>query len=306
MLIVLHGQDTFRMHERIDVLRRAFVQKFDQTNLNTIVWEGKDVTIDTLRSTLLSRSLFSTRRFVVIKDILKLSDDVTPVLIDALQQMEPDSIVVVTTPELPAAKHPVTACLATAQRTEEFALLQPAQLLQWTKQQFAQAKVKIAPPALTYLVQACGNDLWPLHQLIQQLIHYKTDLTLENVQLFATSPLDDNIFHLTDALAERNAALAIRLMHDQLASGANAFYLLTMLARQIQILLQVKESQGKDTGLHPYVVKKSLQHANRFSVQLLKSIHSQILQIDEQLKTTRLDAELLLDRLIVTITTSST
>jgi len=304
MLIVLYGQDTFRLHQRVQVLRRAFVQKFDQTNINTIVWDAKTVTSDTLRSALLARSLFSTRRFVLITDILNLPEVVVPVFTDAIQQMEADSIVVVTTPELPTAKHLLAPVLATAQRTEGFDLLNPTQLLHWTKQQFAEAKVTIAAPALTYLVQACGTDLWAAHNLIEQLIHYKTGLALEDVQLFVLSPLDDNIFHLTDALAERNTALAIRLLHDQLVSGANAFYLLTMLARQIQILLQVKESQGRDTGLHPYVVKKSLQHANRFSVQLLKSIHDQITKIDEQLKTTRLDAGLLLDRLVVTITSS--
>ena len=78
--------------------------------------------------------------------------------------------------------------------------------------------------------------------------------------MFVTSPLDDNIFHFTDALSARNAATALHLLHDQLESGANPFYIVTMLSRQITILLQVKAGGAAASKLHPYVQKKSAQH----------------------------------------------
>ena len=54
----------------------------------------------------------------------------------------------------------------------------------------------------------------------------------------------------------------------------------------------------KATGLHPFVVRKSFQQADRFTFQELKKIHQKIFQADLDIKTGKNKPETVLDLLI--------
>ena len=77
-----------------------------------------------------------------------------------------------------------------------------------------------------------------------------------------------------------------------------------MLSRQILILLQVKAGGEASSKLHPYVQKKSAQHAERFSSAQLTNMFTKITQADEQLKTTGLEPVVVLDKLVAELTLS--
>ena len=153
--------------------------------------------------------------------------------------------------------------------------------------------------AENYLVQAIGDDLWRMSQEIKKLANYNKRITLKITEEFVPSAIDDNIFNFTDALSQKNSALALKLLADQLESGANEFFLITMLARQIKILLQVKETKGQGLDLHPFVIKKSMQQVNKFSIQELKNLYSKLIEIDSKIKTSQVEPRMLLDLFVM-------
>ncbi len=226
------------------------------------------------------------------------------VFLETIPKIDEDTVLIVLADELPKEKSKLKNKLLKVDLVEEYQVLTDSQLRNWVKQRIQKHKAKIQPDALAYLLNTVGKDLWSMHHAIQQIVNFKKEIDLSTVEQFVPSPLDDNIFHFTDALSTKNTEQALKLLHDQFTSGVNHFYLLTMLARQITILIQVKETAGKNTGLHPYVVKKTLQHAQRYDLDQLKALHSDLVELDITLKSTNQDPELLFDRFIVRCTTS--
>lgn len=301
MRIILQGNDHFRIHERLHKLREAFRAKFDPNNYTATTIDFTDATIQDLHAALQQSGLFTKKRFVVVYNLetIKALDQANAV--QQLTQIGEDVIAVIVVPAINDLPVAVAEPLAQDSKIESFPELSPAEVIQWVTRRFAAVQRKIPPAAVQYLVQAHGTDLWALNSVVQQLIHTKPDISIELVQQYVASPLDDNIFHLSDALATKQTKRALQLLHDQFRAGASPFYLLTMLARQIELLIQAKEGSFA-TNVSPYARTKAREHAKRFSVVHLKELHTGLTEIDYQMKTTALDPVLLLDRWVVAAT----
>jgi len=157
-----------------------------------------------------------------------------------------------------------------------------------------------------------GSDLWNMDSEIEKLVNYKNwkEISSDDVKMLVKAKFDENIFHLTDALAAKNIKLSFRLLYDQLASGAHELYVLTMLIRQFRILLQTREIIDQEPNyytvasrlqIHPFVAQKAIRDARKFSLTELKNIYRQLLEIDIKIKSTNEDPRLLFDLLITRV-----
>ena len=304
MLMFLHGKDSFRIHERVGILRRGFQDKYDTVGAQVETMNASDMSPDDIRSRILTQGLFTNKRFLHVSNIFDLKEAAAETFIEVAPSAGEDAIIVATVETIPKKKKPkylaeLKVILTKADRVEEYKPLTDLQVMQWAKKRIQEREAEIDADALTYVLQSTGNDLWQLHHTIEQLTHYTKKITKPDAELFVDSPLDEDIFHFSDALAERNAERALKLLHDQLSSGAHPLYLLTMIARQVSILIEVKETDGKGSSLHPYVIKKARQHAQRFDLDELIHMHSRLTEIDFALKSSRKDPILLLDQFVV-------
>ncbi|MFC1622731.1 DNA polymerase III subunit delta, partial [Patescibacteria group bacterium] len=130
------------------------------------------------------------------------------------------------------------------------------------------------------------------------------------VQKLTEANFDDNIFNLADAVGRSDKALALELINKQLGMGTAPIYLLSMIVRQFRILIQIKEAIGntnyvnnavvaKELGLHPFVVQKSMTQVKNYSMEKLKQIYQSLLELDIQLKSSKLSADVLFSRLVI-------
>ncbi len=299
MIIFLYGSDTYRLAERARALKLGFIKKYDPAGNSVDHLYANALTSEMIPGKLLSGGLFSTKRCVVVKEVFGLSPKAVDVFAEILDRVDEDSVIICTAEKLPKPATELSKRLLKADRVEEFKSFDALEVTKWLKQQVTVRGATIDAAAVQYLVQATASNLWRLNNVLNQLVHYNPTITLATAQLFIDSPLDDDIFHFTDALAERNAAKAISLLHQQLDSGANPFYLITMLARQVSLLLQVKAGGKAAEGIHPYVVKKTAFHAQRFNQDQLIQLYQQLVDTDTKLKTTSLSEAMLLDQLVV-------
>jgi len=81
-----------------------------------------------------------------------------------------------------------------------------------------------------------------------------------------------------------------------------------MILRQFRILLQLKSlvvnkssstEISRVTGLHPFVIKKSLPLLSKYSMGDLKKIFNNLVQLDLDMKSSPLDNELFLNLFII-------
>jgi len=254
------------------------------------------------------------KRMVVIKNVLSSKDtEALESLVGGIKNKKvPENNVVIFYQSEPLGKTKICAELAKILAKEKWArhfeLLAGAQLAGWIKEEVIKRGGAINSTAINFLAQNTGNDMWYLNSLLDQLVTYaeKREITLADAQLFLEEKVDDNIFNMADAVASGNHRLAFKLIQEQRRLGQEEGYLFGMITRQFRILITMRDlfnrqenissdQMAKMLALHPFVVKKSLPLMKRLSLDKLKQIYDNLLEIDIKTKTGQADQSLLLD-----------
>ena len=166
--------------------------------------------------------------------------------------------------------------------------------------------------AATLLAEQVGDDKRLADNEIQKLlayVNYSRQVDRDDVVYLTPSAGETNVFAMVDALGNRNGKQASKLLH-QLLDRFEPEYIFYMVVRQFRLLLQTKdiiESGGdsdeiaKKMRLHPFVARKLVNQARGFTLEGLEDIYHKLLEIDEAIKTSRVDTRLALDTLIASL-----
>ncbi len=196
---------------------------------------------------------------------------------------------------------------------EELTTPDPKALAGWLHSYARAQQIAIEGQATQTLAEFVGPNLRLLHNELQKLATYASGraVTVADVKLLVSDASEALIWDLTDAVSQRNGRRAIGSLYELRRGDANAFYLLTMLARQYRILLKVKSAMqqtrgneydiAKIVGEKPYSVKKAMSLANTYSLRELIEIMERLLETDYAMKTGA-DAETAIDLLIAELT----
>ncbi|KKT50390.1 MAG: polymerase III, delta subunit protein [Candidatus Yanofskybacteria bacterium GW2011_GWA1_44_21] len=177
----------------------------------------------------------------------------------------------------------------------EFGYLSGKKMENWISAQCHERGCKITSSATGNLISLRGSDSWSLIQEISKLCAYCRGgvITKELVLELVPDRVDSNIFELTDALARRDKSQAFSILYKLLAVGQKPIDVLGMICFQIRNLIiltdlsQRKLQSGemaKKTGLHPFVIKKTMSAVRNFTLGELKEKHSQLSNLDIESK----------------------
>ena len=193
----------------------------------------------------------------------------------------------------------------------EFAPLKGKVLEKWIADYVAAAGRKIDRQALEYLSAINSFDLQIMEQELQKLLLYREEepvITLQHVQEIVTKTVEANIFALSDSIGSKKGSEALQTLKDMFYLGESPFKIIGFLVRHFRNLILVKDyrSQGYDetqikekTKLHPFVIKKSVRQAERFSMQQLTTALERLLLIEVELKSTTSSGEELLEQFVI-------
>ena len=182
----------------------------------------------------------------------------------------------------------------------------------------AQARTKgtsIERNAAALLASFVGQDLRRLDNELEKLAAlagYERAITTDDVRELVGEAQEARIFTLVDALGMRSGQHAMRELQTLFATNASELYVLAMVARQIRLILSVKDMDESD-GLSPvairkalhishgFIVDKLLRQARQFESEELRTILGRVLEIDQSIKTGRIDGTLALEMLVLEI-----
>ncbi|MFC1640650.1 DNA polymerase III subunit delta [Patescibacteria group bacterium] len=317
MIIFLYGQDTFRSTEELKKLKARFLKKV-KSSFNLIELDSEECEFDRICEELSTIPLFSELRFVILRNLLQsTSADQQKRMLEIFKREEKNRDLVICVFEKEKFKKTALSdYLKKRRQSSEFPLLRENELRRWVKKFMKENKYKADPQAIEMLLMRALNDTWWLANSLGLLHSYtcgKT-ITAKDVQEMTQLRVDPDIFKTIDAVAEQDAKKAICLMHQHLKNGANELYLLSMINYQFTNLVQVKElaESGmnareitKLTKLHPFVVEKSLNQAQNFSMAKLLIIYDKLAEVDGKVKMGKMDPGVALDLLVVGLTTKS-
>ncbi|MDP2790014.1 MAG: DNA polymerase III subunit delta [bacterium] len=324
-LLILHGADTYSSRKRLVVLREGFKKKYDTAGSNVSSFVAP-FEIAKVRASAAQVGMFAKKRLVVLYDFYSTALVADREQFNAWLDAEafPDTVMIAweskdlgkpaapkkTAPKKPSkskAKKPAIAPTKISwpahAKVEVFEPLAAAQLLAWIRNEVKRLGGSIEPSAVMQLATNVGPDLWAMSGVVAQIVASAGGKPITQVLVgeWSKAPLDDNIFHFTDALSARNAAAALGLFQSQLQLGVHPLVLHAMLTRQLRMLLVVEDclnrklapgSIAAETDLHPYVAQKAIAAVRQFPAGTIRQLFLDLAQLDVDMKTGKVDPEL--------------
>ena len=321
MFIFLYGVDNFRSLEKLSDLKNKYLEKNGSGTDLSVLDYGEGASVENLASAFSAQGLFSTKRLVVVKNsMLKGSTEVQKGILALLKanpdtEKDADTIVIFYENGSPKKNGALYKFLFKTAKRQEFAPLEGTALANWalTFTKTLSTEISFTKNALNMLLAATGSDLNILSNEITKLVNFRNsgEITDADVILLVKSKVDSTMFETIEALASGNKSKALDLFHQQLTKGEDVFYILSMYTYQIRTLLKIGDFywQGmisapqiaQASGIHPYVVQKSLSQIRNLSEQKTKQMLRDLAEIDFSAKTGKVDPVLALDTFIVSL-----
>ena len=296
-------------------------------DMNTSRLQGNQARLEELRATAFAMPFLAERRLVIVSqplDLLK-GEKKQSAFIELLEAIPPSTaLVLLVETERDrkdwkdfGAKHWLRKWAAAQPPTRVFMreFAQPAarQMGGWIQQEARRQKGQFVPAAAQALAELVGNNTQSAGMEIEKLltyVNYERAVEIDDVRSLVADVAPVNIFDMVDAMAEGRSQQALQLLHS-LLEDADHYGVFGMIVRQFRLLLMArevldgggrKEQIAQVLNIHPFVAEKLEKQAQRFSMPQLEAIYPRLLDIDESMKTSQMEATLALDLFVSELT----
>ena len=314
MVIFLYGPDTYRSRRKLNEIIEYY-KKVHKSGLDLKYLDGENLNFGDFKNEIQQTSIFDEKKLIVLKNVFLNSEFKKEFLRNSKKYLNSKEVILFYDGREIASTDPLFKFLKKYGKSQEFKLLGGQGLKNWVKKEFLELKAEISPAALSQLINFVGNNSWQMSNEIKKLASFKLGRKIEtkDVELLVKPKIESDIFKTIDAVALKDGKQAISLIHNHLEKGDSPLYLFSMINFQFRNLLMIKSEVineiqgpqvndlGKRLGIHPFVVRKTLWQARKFTIEELKKIYQKIFQADLNIKTGKIDPETALDLFIAEI-----
>jgi DNA polymerase-3 subunit delta len=297
-LYLFFGEEEFLVERALRRLEKALIEESGEAVLR-VVREAPEVSLEEFLAQARSATLWGSGQLLILRRAETYAAKALNAVFAYLDHPAPRSLVVLTAPGLKAwevEKHSVFGRLMKDEAALGFFRLREGDLLSWLAQEAKRLGKTLTPAAAQRLVEVVGDNLSELHQELKKLALFagsEVTLTPQQVSQLASHSRSYNIFALVEALGEAALHRRLAALDHLLDLGEPPARILTMLARQLRLLIRYKETAphsssadlAKKLRLPPGIVKRLGQQAQNFSLESLKAHLELLHQADLSLKT---------------------
>ena len=305
MIFFFYGPNSFSASEKTAQLKEKFLKEIDATGNSLAEIDASRIDAKELSQKTQTSSLFAQKRMIVIDGILSNKQETVIDIAQKLLENNRDNGDIIIFREtvnkeglskLKGKTKTLFQSLAQEKYAQEFSVLEGIKLSNWVNDRLMIKKIKISRQALTYLCDL-ETDLWRLNGIINQLTNFcreSGEIKIDNIKEFLEEKYISDIFRLTEAMGAQKKNEAIKILEEQLSAGLAEEYILAMAFKHFDNLMKIKISRENglnpsSLGLHPFVVKKGLLQADKFSRRQLNDILNKLVLIEKHAKTGRGD-----------------
>ena len=156
---------------------------------------------------------------------------------------------------------------------------------------------KITRSDMELFLTKTGTDMGNIERELEKLLCYtmgREVITKEDIEAVCTTQISNHIFDMIRAMTEKNQNKALELYYDLLALKEPPMRILVLIARQFNLIMQVKElaAEGHDqssirkkTGLQPFVVRNYMTYARKYTTEALREAVEECVSTEAKVKT---------------------
>ena len=172
----------------------------------------------------------------------------------------------------------------------------------------------IEQSGINLLIDVYENNLWAIKNELDKLISYNKGkskpIDSKDIQDIVFYESEQSIWQLIDAIGQKDIKSALKILSNQIKQGLSIDYIISMLAYQYRTIFRIKSyiennkteslyNVAKSLSIKPFVCQKIIMQEKKYTLQEIKKIYEQLLQIDFLRKTRSINAQALLDLLII-------
>lgn len=306
-----YGEDNFLIRNKIRAIRSQFLKKAS-SDLDLIELSGDSVTREALERTLLSVPIFSEKRLVILRNFLSENKDkeLETYFVKLISKMAENVVLVIVEFGMPDQRKSIFKKLNQPRVAQRLSRLEGSDLRKWISGKFVELETEPDGQITTRLIESVGSDLNRLDNEIEKICLYQkaTEKKISEKEFdYLVEPENSpDIFNFCEFLAHKNSKQALKTLESLIKSGENELKIFSMIAYQFRVVLSIadliqkntKESEiAKESGLHPFVVRKNYSLSKKFSLSDLKQIFKSLHIVDFELKSGKIDSKLQLEML---------
>ena len=328
VIYLLYGEDDFTAEEFLASLRDK-IEPADLRDVNETALDGATVGFEELAHASATVPFLAEKRLVIVRRLLSRFERRAPQRVRvqrdaALGEWKALPDFLATVPETTdlvfvdgrlTASNPLLSGVRARATTHTFPPLSPDETRRWIRVRAEAGGAEIEPRAADALASAIGSDLRVLASEMEKLSLYclGRPITHEDVEDLVSYTKEASIFLAVDAMMEGKPAVAARLTRELVRSGRPAVFILSMVARQVRLLILAKDMRarrvpsaehGKRLGLSGYPLRKTLDQERRVSAQGLADVHRLLVEADLSTKSLGISEDVVLDTLVAEVSST--
>ena len=304
---LLYGEEAYLKKQYKDKLTKAMLPESD--TVNYAYYEGKGTNPAELIDLAETMPFFADRRLIVVENS-GFFKNATPELADYIKNMPETACFIFVESEVDK-RGKMYKAVKDKGRAVEMGRQDEKTLLYWLAGMVKKEGKQIKESTARYLVAKTGTDMENLEKEMEKLFSYtlgQTEITVQDVDEICTTQITNKIFDMVEAVATKQQKRALHYYYDLLALKEPPMRILYLLARQFKLLMEVKDLSGrgyeksqiaKTAGLHPFVAGKYIKQCHSFSKEELRSIIEDAANMEEMVKTGRLNDRMSVELFIV-------
>ena len=308
-IYLLYGEERYLRKQYTGRLRKALCDADDQ--MNTHFYEGKDISVGEIIDLAETLPFLAERRVIFISNsgLFKSGGEK---MAEYLSAPNETTFFVFTESEVDK-RSKLYKTVQSKGYIAEFSVQDENTLKRWIAGTLNREGKKITENTVQLFLTKTGTDMENIQMELEKLICYCMDkeiITAEDVEIICTNRISNHIFDMINAIADKQQQKALQLYYDLLALKEPPMRILFLIARQCNMLLQVKElkSRGYDNkaigsriGVAPFIAGKYVAQAARFKTADLKRAVTQCVEAEEAVKSGRMNDLMSVEILILSV-----
>jgi len=319
-IYLLYGDDEFAIRSFLDEQLKARMGESSDAAMDITSLDGRTKSLEAIQAETHTVPFLSKRRMVILHNPLALAKEKTKQgkFLELLASVPPSTALVLIEDSSLKDNHWLLRWTKENPHqawSQLFTLPKGGAMTHWILDQAQKMGGEFSNPAAQLLASYIDEDPRLAKSEINKLLTYVDDsrtVTEEDVRLLVADVRQGDVFEMVDAIGYGDGEKALGMLRRLLEEG-DGLPLFGMIVRQFRLLIQVRELLDENPGLspddiaseigvHPYPIKKILPQAKLFKLPQLKEIYHQLSEVDQAIKTGRLDDKLALDLLIASLT----
>lgn len=306
---LLCGEERYLKKQYKDKLKKALCAPDD--NMNNHYFEGKGISIGEVIDLAETMPFFANRKVIFLENsgFLKAGGEQ---LAEYLNSQNETTIIIFVESELDK-RSKLYKVIQSKGCIVEFEVQDENTLKRWVAGILNKEGKKITESTVQLFLSKTGTDMENIYGELEKLICYCLDKEVvepEDVETICTTRVTGHIFDMVDAIADKKQKKALELYYELLALKEPPMRILFLIARQCNILLQVKAMKNKgygnkdmasSIGVPPFALGKYVTQAGKFKTHQLKNAVTQCVEAEEAVKTGRMNDVMSVEILIMSV-----